>query len=118
MDHGLREERRRGGAVACDVIRLRRDFFHELSAHVFKGIFQFDLTGNGYAVVDDVRSAEFLVQNNIAAFRAEGNLDSVRQLIYAAEQCRAGFFIVQYFLSHLCHSCQSKIRKRRGYPVR
>ena len=106
MDHGLSQEGCGCCAVACYVVCLCCDFLDELSAHVFKWILQFDFAGNGYTVVDDVRSAELLVQNDVAAFRSQCNLNCVSQLIDTSQQCCACFFIIKYFLCHLCHSCK------------
>ena len=83
MNHGLSKQSCGGCAVACYVIGLCCDFLYELSAHIFKGILQFDFAGNGYTVIDNVRSAEFLVQNNIPAFRSQSNFYCVSQLINA-----------------------------------
>ena len=104
MNHGLRQEGCSGGAVAGYIIGLGGYFFNKLGAHIFKGILQFDFTGNGNTVVYDVRSAEFLIKNHIAAFRSQGNLDCISQLVNALQKSCASFFIIKYFFSHLYHS--------------
>ena len=75
--HGLRQQRCGRGAVARDVVRLGGNFAHELSAHVLERIGQLDLLGDGHAVVGDQRSAELLVENDVAALGAEGDLDGI-----------------------------------------
>ena len=78
------ENGRGGGAVAGGVAGLAGDFAHHLGAHVFIGIFQFDFLGDGHAVFGDGRGAEFFVENDIAAFRAERGLDGSREFLDAA----------------------------------
>ena len=69
LNHGLGQDSSCRRAVTSDVVGLGCDFFDELSAHVFKGVFQFDIAGNGDTIVGDGRSTEFLVENDVAAFR-------------------------------------------------
>jgi len=54
-DHGLRQNRCGGGAVAGRVIRVVGDFIHELGAHVLKLVVQLDLLGDGDTVIGDQR---------------------------------------------------------------
>ena len=51
------EHRRRGGAVAGNVVGLRGDLAHHLRAHVLELVFEFDLLGDGHAVLGDARRA-------------------------------------------------------------
>ena len=69
LNHDLGQDSSCRRAVTSDVVGLGCDFFDELSAHVFKGVFQFDIAGNGDTIVGDGRSAKFLVENDVAAFR-------------------------------------------------
>ena len=55
FDHILRQDGRGRRTIAGRVIRLVGDFIHELCAHVFKLVFQFDLLGDRYAVIGDQR---------------------------------------------------------------
>ena len=75
--HGLRQQRCGRGAVARDIVRLGGNFAHELRAHVLERIVELDLLGDGHAVVGDQRSAELLVENDVAALGAEGDLDGI-----------------------------------------
>ncbi len=91
-DHGLREQGGGGGAVARDVVGLGGDLTHELSAHVLERIGQLDLLGDGHAVVGDERSAELLVEHDVAALGAEGDLHGIGQSIDADFKRLAGLF--------------------------
>ena len=51
-----------------------------------KSVVQFDLFGDGHAVVGDQRSAELLVQHDVAALGAEGDLNSIGELVDAAQR--------------------------------
>ena len=63
---------------------------HELRAHVLKRILQLDLLGDGHAVVGDQRSAELLVQHDVAALGAKGDLHGIGQRIDADFQAPCG----------------------------
>ncbi len=93
-DDRLSQQGRGGRAVAGDVVGLGGDFFDQLGAHVFKAVFQFDFLGDGHTVIGDQRCAEFLVENDIAAFRAEGDLDGVSQLVDTSFQGMPGIFCI------------------------
>ena len=51
------QHRRGGGAIAGIVTGLRGDLAHHLSAHVLELVFEFDLLGDGDAVLGDARRA-------------------------------------------------------------
>ena len=70
-----------GGAVAGHVGGLGGDFFHQLGAHVLELVVQFDFLGDGYAVLGDEGRAERFLDDDVAAFGAEGYLDGVCQCI-------------------------------------
>jgi hypothetical protein len=92
---------RRGGAVTGDVVGLAGDLAHHLCAHVLELVGQFDLLGDGDAVLGDARCAERLVENDVAALRAERHPHGVGQDVHAAEHpvaCVAGKF--DFFCSH------------------
>ena len=73
-----------GGAVAGDVVGRGRDFLDELGALVLEGVLELDLTGDGDAVVGDRRGAEVLVEHDVAALGAEGDLHGVGERVDAA----------------------------------
>ena len=89
-DHRLGEHGGGGGAVAGDVVGLGGDGLGQLGAEVLVRVVELDLAGDGDAVVGDGRAAELLVQHDVPAARAEGDLDRVGQLVDAALQRAAG----------------------------
>ena len=76
----LGEHGRGGGAVAGEVAGLGRDFLHHLRAHVLERIGELDLLGDGDAVLGDRRGAELLVDDDVPALGAEGDLHRVGEL--------------------------------------
>ena len=92
-NQSLGQNRRCGGAITGDIVGFGRDFFDQLGAHVFKRIFKFHIASYGHAVMSDQRSAVFLVENHIAAFRPESHFHRIGQRIYASFEGTAGFFI-------------------------
>ncbi len=91
LDDGLGQQGGGGGAVSGNVVGLFRNFFAELRAHVFKFPFQFDLFGDGHAVVGDGRRTKLLVQYHVSAAGPEGHLHGIGKLINALLECGAGF---------------------------
>ncbi len=89
----LGEHGRGGGAVASDVAGLAGDFADQLGAHVFIRIFQFDFLGDGHTVLGDRRAAEFLVEDDVAAFRSEGRCDGAGEFLDAAQERLPRVFI-------------------------
>ena len=58
------------------------------------GSLQLDLLGHGHAVFGDGRTAEFLLQNDVAALGSQGDLHRVRQLVDAAQNCLPGILAI------------------------
>ena len=79
------QHRRGGRAVAGIVIGLRGDLAHHLRAHVLELVFEFDLLGDGDAVLGDARRAVRLVEDDIAALGTQRHLDGVVEDIDAAQ---------------------------------
>src|SRR6059058_4110648 len=104
-DDCLSEDGRRRGAVAGDVVGRRCDLADELRALVFEDVLDLDLTSNRDAVVGDGRRAELLVEHDVPALRAKGDLDRVREDVDAALE-RAPRILVelQLFVSHSASS--------------
>jgi hypothetical protein len=98
----LRQNGRGGGAVAGDVGGLRGHFAHHLCAHVLERVLQLDLFGHRHTVFGDVRSAEFLLENYVAALGAERYFDRIGELIDAAQNCLTGMFTINNLF---CHGC-------------
>ena len=89
-----------GGAVAGDVVGLGGDLLHQLGAHVLERVVELDLTGDGHAVVGDGGGAELLLEHDVAALRAEGDLDGVGQLVDAGLEAAAGLVVELQDLGH------------------
>ena len=84
LNHCLSQNGCGGGTVACQIVGLGSNLGYQLSAHVLKSVLQLDILCDGNAVIGDQRSAELLVQNNVAALRTQSNLYGVSQLIDTA----------------------------------
>ena len=89
-----------GGAVTGDVGGLGRDLLDHLGAHVLVGVLELDLLGDGHAVLRDGRAAELLVDDDVAALRAERGLDGLRHDVDAAQERRARLALEQELLGH------------------
>ena len=100
VDQRLGEHGRGGGAVTGDVVGLGGDLLGELGAEVLVRIVELDLTGDGDTVVGDGRRAPLLVEHDVAALRAEGDLHGVGEDVDAALE-RAPRLLVE--LKDLCH---------------
>ncbi len=74
-----------GGAVARGVIGPGGDFAHHLGAHVLELVLELDLLGDGDAVLGDAGSAEALVEDDVAALRAERDLHRIGEGVDAAQ---------------------------------
>ena len=83
-DDRLGEHGGGGGAVAGEVVRLRRDFAQHLRAHILELVLELDFLGDGDAVLGDARRAEALVDHDVAALGTEGDLHRVGEDVDAA----------------------------------
>ena len=91
---------RGGGAIARHIVGLGGGFLQQLHAHILIGILQFDLFGNGNAVVGDGGSAELLVQCHVAALGAQSRDHSIRQDVHSQLQAASRFFCEYELFSH------------------
>ena len=104
-------QHRSGRRTVSGVVgRLRGHFLDHLGAHIGDRVFQLDLLGYGYTVLGHLRRTELLVDNDVAAFRAEGDLHCVSQRVDAFLEQLAGFGIV---FDLFCHDC-FRLRIRRS----
>ena len=88
-DDRLGQNGRGGGAVAGDVVGLRGDFADHLGAHVLELVRKLDFLGDRHAVLGDARSAEGLVDDDVAALGAERDLHGIGEDVDAARaSCR------------------------------
>ena len=97
----LREHRRGRGAVAGHVRGLARDLAHHLRAHVLELVLELDLLGDGDAVLGDRGRAPALLDDDVAATRAEGHANCIREPVHAGEDLLAGVLVIADFLC--CH---------------
>ena len=100
LDERLGQHGGGGGAVTGDVVGLGGDLLHELGAHVLEGVLELDLTGDGHTVVGDGGGAELLVEDDVAALRAERDLDGVGELVDAGLEGAAGVLVELQDLGH------------------
>src|SRR6185312_4166424 len=99
LDERLCQHGGGGGAVTGDVGGLRRGFLDDLRAEVLVLVGQLDLLRDGHAVLGDRRGAEALLEHDVAALRAQGDLDRIGQGVDALQHAGAGVFAVTYFFS-------------------
>jgi len=79
--------------VAGNIVGLLGDLFDQLGADLLVWVFELDLLGDGHAIVGDRRSAPLLLQNHVAALRAQRDPDGVGQGVHAPFQRPAGFLV-------------------------
>ena len=89
-DDRLGENGGGGGAVTGFVVGAGSDFLHHLRAHVLELVLELDLLGDGDAVLGDPGGAERLLDDDVAAFRAERDLHRVGEDVDAAQHAVAG----------------------------
>ena len=85
----LGENGRGRGTVTGDVRGLAGDLADHLRTHVLERVLKLDLFSHRDTVLGDGRRAEFLVDDDVAAFRAQGDLDRVGELVNTAQDSRA-----------------------------
>ena len=100
-DDGLCKDGCGGGTVAGDVIGLGGDFDQQASAHVFEWVFEFDFFCDRDTVVGDGRSAELLVDGDVAAAGSQGGLDGVSDGIYTTLEGATSLFVEIKLLRHV-----------------
>ena len=79
----LGQHGRGGGAVTGDVGGLGGDLLHHLGAHVLELVLELDLLGDGDAVLGDRGRAEALLEDDVAALRAERDAHRVGERVDA-----------------------------------
>ena len=89
-----------GRTVTGNVVRLGGYLFGELRTQVLVGVFQFDFTGDGDAIVRNNRCTPLLIKHHVTPARAEGNLHRVGKLINTGLQGFAGGIIEFKLFSH------------------
>ena len=84
-EYGLRENGRRGRAIARDVVGLRGDLLDHLRAHVLVPVFKIDLLRHRHAVLRDDGRAVLLAEHDVPALRPQRHAHRVRQRVHALE---------------------------------
>src|SRR5690606_8491783 len=97
----LRQHGGGGGAVASDVAGLGGHLARHLGANVLEAVLELDLLGDGHAVLGDRRRAEALLDDDVAALGAQGDLHRVRESVDAGEDQIPGGLFKDDFLG--CH---------------
>ena len=82
LEQGLGQHGGGGRPIAGDLGSLARCLLYELCPEVLRLVFQFDLVGDGNAVLGHGRAAPALIDDGIAAARAERRFDCRRQLLH------------------------------------
>src|SRR5690606_5381432 len=98
----LSEHRSRRRTVTGDVVGLLGDLLDELRTDLLVRVVELDLLSDRHTVVRDRGRAPLLLQNDVAAARAERHLDGVGQLVEAALEAATGLLVES---DHLCHVC-------------
>ena len=98
--NGLCQYGGRGGAVAGIVTGLGSHTLHELCTCILEGVIEFDFTCHAHTIFGDAGSAEFLVDDNIATLRAEGNFYCIGQSVSTLAELFAGINVIFNFFCH------------------
>ena len=86
LEDGFGENGCRCGAVAGGIGGLACHFLDHLRTHVLVGVRKFNFLGYADTVLGDGGGAEFLVENDIASFRAECGFDRRAQLFHTGKK--------------------------------
>jgi hypothetical protein len=98
--HGLGQDGGRRRAVTGDVVGLLGDLLDQLGADLLVGVVELDLLGDGHTVVGDRGGAPLLLQHDVAALRAQGDLDRVGEGVHAPLETAACLFVESDDLGH------------------
>src|SRR6185437_13672901 len=103
----LGEHGRRRRAVAGNVVGLLRYFLDQLGTDLLPRVLEFDLLGDGHAIVGDRGGAPLLLEYHVPALGAEGYLHGVGKLVHAALEAAPGVLVKRDHLR--CHWFQSSV---------
>ncbi|OEI67489.1 DNA polymerase II large subunit [Curtobacterium sp. ER1/6] len=103
-DERLGEHGRGGRPVTGDVVGLLGDLLDELRADLLVRVVELDLLGDGDTVVRDRGGAPLLLEDDVAAARAERHLHGVGQGVQAALEATTGLLVESNDLSHVSFS--------------
>src|SRR3954466_9047037 len=100
-DESLGQHGGGGGAVTGDVVGLLGDLLDQLGADLLPGVLELDLLGDAHTIVGDGRRAPLLLEDDVAAPRAEGHLDGVGEGVHAPLEAAARLFLEGDHLGHV-----------------
>jgi hypothetical protein len=100
LDHGVGQDGGGGGAITSGVVGLGGRLTNQGHTGVLDVIFEFDLLGDGDAVIDDLGCAELLFEHHVAALGTEGDGDGFGQNVDAAFEGPAGLLVIDNSLGH------------------
>jgi len=107
-DHRLGEHGRGRRTVTGDVVGLLRDLLDQLGADLLVRLLELDLLGDAHTIVGDGGGAPLLLEDDVAALGAEGDLDGVGERVHATLETAPGLLIESNQLRH--NSCGSSRR--------
>ena len=99
-DHGLGEDGGRRRAVTGDVVGLLGDLLDELGPDLLVGVLQLDLLGDAHTIVGDGGRSPLLLEHDVAALGAQGDLDGVGEGVHPALETAAGLLVESNQLRH------------------
>src|SRR6478735_2960003 len=100
LHHRLGEHGRRRRAVTGDVVGLLGNFLDELRTDLLVRVVELDLLGDRDAVVGDRGGAPLLLQDDVAALRAEGHADGVGEDVHSSLEPATRLFVKRNGLGH------------------
>src|SRR5258705_3289997 len=100
LEDRLGQDRRGRRAVTGLIAGARGDLLHELRAHVLVGVLEVDLLRDRDAVLGHRGAAERLLDDDVAAARAERDLDRAGELAHAVANLLARGGVVTNLLCH------------------
>ena len=116
---GFGQHRGGGGTVTSDVAGLAGDLADQLGANVLVGVREFDLLGDGYAVLGDRRGPELFVDDHVTALGTEGGLDRFGQDLDALQDFLTSCFVKQkLFCCHVLECVVNVVVESGNQPNR
>ena len=104
------------GAVTGDVVGLLRHFLDQLGPDLLPRVLELDLLGDRHTIVGDGGRAPLLLQDDVAAARAQRHLDGVGEGVHAALEPAARLLVERDHLRHEVLSSVGMTQSRRCRP--
>ena len=96
----LSQDGRRRRAVAGHVVGLLGDLLDQLSADLLVRVLELDLLGDAHTIVGDGGGAPLLLEDDVAAPRAQRHLDGVGEDVHAPLESAARLLVERDNLGH------------------